>query len=133
MAVHINASAQRKSAFEEIQEQLVRDPSCALNQKLQLIMDVSTRWDSTCMMLIRAVRLRKAISQYCIENSSAKPFTLRPSEWKQIEYLIDLVRSFNFFTQTVGKTRAATLPYALSIYDELYERLAESRRRILAK
>jgi hypothetical protein len=33
----------------------------------------------------------------------------------------------------MGKTKGITLPYALGIYDELYKRLFESRRRLEAK
>jgi hypothetical protein len=79
------------------------------------------------------MRLRGAINKFCIEYSPAKPFTLSELEWKQIGYLIDLVRPFQFFTTTVGKTKSVTLPYALAIYDELFERLNESRRRLKAK
>ena len=96
-------------------------------------MDVSTRWDSTCTMMIRAVRLQEAINRFCTTFSYALPFSLSKLEWKQVGYLIDLVRPFNFFTTSVGKTRDITLPYALPIYDELFERLTESRRRLRGK
>ncbi len=77
--------------------------------------------------------LREAINKFCIKYSPAKAFALSKLEWKQIGYLIDIVRPFNFFTSTVGKTKSITLPYALPIYDELFERLNESRRRLKAK
>jgi hypothetical protein len=94
---------------------------------------VSTRWDSTAFMLIRAVRLQDTITKFCSEYFPAQPFSLIDQEWKQIKYLIDILRPFNFFTQTVSKTKGITLPYVLSIYDELFERLSESRRRLLVK
>jgi hypothetical protein len=84
-------------------------------------------------MMVRALHLRPAIDRYCREYSPATPFSLIDLEWRQIGYLVDLVRPFNFFTSTVGKTKGITLPYALGIYDELYERLFESRRRLEAK
>jgi hypothetical protein len=96
-------------------------------------MDVSTRWDSTCAMLVRAMRLREAITKYCNEHYQAKAFSLTNIEWMQIGYLIDILRPFNFFTTTVGKTKGITLPYGLGIFDELYERLTESRRRLSSK
>ena len=84
-------------------------------------------------MLVRAVRLQDAISKFCNEYRPAQCFTLSSEEWKQVKYLIDILRPFNFFTQTVGKTKGITLPYVLSIYDELFERLTESRRRLTIK
>jgi hypothetical protein len=96
-------------------------------------MDVATRWDSTVLMLIRAMRLRNAIDKFCEDYRIAHPFQILSVEWDQIGYLIDLLRPFNFFTTTIGKTKSITLPYALRIYDELYERLNESRRRLKAK
>jgi len=84
-------------------------------------------------MMLRAMRLRDPITRYCNIFSYAVPFSLSDSEWLQVGYLIDIVRPFNFFTSTVGKTRDVTLPYALPIYDELFERLTECRRRLNAK
>jgi hypothetical protein len=84
-------------------------------------------------MLTRAIKLRKAITRFCSEFYSARHFILKDKEWKQVEYLIDILRPFNFFTQTIGRTKSVTLPYVLSIYDELFERLFESRRRLQAK
>jgi hypothetical protein len=100
---------------------------------LQLIMDVSTRWDSTGLMMIRALRLRHIIDQYTRSFEYAQPFALSDSEWKKIQYLVDIVRPFNFFTTNIGRTKSITLPYALSIYNILFERLTESRRRLQTK
>ena len=44
-----------------------------------------------------------------------------------------IVRPFNYYTTNVGKTKGVTLPYGLSVFDELYECLVESRRRLKAK
>ena len=84
-------------------------------------------------MIIRAIRLREAIDLFCAEYAPAASLELSPIEWKQLGYLIDIIRPFNFFTTTVGKTKSVTLPYTLQIYDELFERLTESRRRLTAK
>jgi len=100
---------------------------------LQLIMDVSTRWDSTGLMMIRALRLRHIIDQYTRSFEYAQLFALSNSEWKKIEYLVDIVRPFNFLTTNIGRTKSITLPYALSMYDLLFERLTESRRRLQTK
>jgi hypothetical protein len=112
---------------------MIRSKRVQLERVLHLIIDVITRWDSTCHMIVRALHLRPVINRYCQEKEYATPFSLQETEWKQIEYLVDLVRPFNFLTSTVGKTKGITLPYALGIYDQLYESLFESRRRLVAK
>jgi hypothetical protein len=79
------------------------------------------------------MRLQEAINKFCTDEYTARFFYLSPLEWEQIGYLIDLVRPFNFFTTNIGKTKSVTLPYGLGIYDELFEQLTESRRRLKAK
>lgn len=133
LAVFVNSSAQRKYAFEQVQHRLIATSSSSLTRVLTLAMDVSTRWDSTGIMLVRAMHLRQAIDIYCTETANARHFALSSIEWQQIGYLIDIVRPFNFLTTTVGKTKGVTLPYGLNVFDELYERLNESHRRLKAK
>jgi hypothetical protein len=84
-------------------------------------------------MILRALRLKESINQFCSAYDPAKPFSFSALEWKKIGYLADLLRPFNFFTTTIGKTTSVTLPYALSIYDELFEHLQESRRVLTKK
>ena len=127
----MNASPQRKSAFATIQSAIRNTLSHSQNHTLNLVMDVATRWDSTCAMLIRALRLREAIGIYCQnDRNKAKHFVLSELEWDKIEYLVDLLRPFNFFTETVGKTKSVTIHNALRVYDALFERLVEYRRRL---
>lgn len=133
MSILINSSGQRRYRFEQCQLEYINDPQDPLDLVLALFMDVSTRWDSTGFMMTRSIRLRKPIDKFCQEYRPARFFALSEIEWKQIGYLIDLVRPFNFFTTTIGKTKGITLPYVLRIYDELFERLDESRRRLKAK
>jgi hypothetical protein len=129
----VNSSSQRKHRFEKVQRELLEESSHESSSVLQLVMDVSTRWDSTGTMIIRALRLRAAITEYTTCYHFARPFALSDMEWKKIGYLVDIVRPFNFFTTNVGRTKSITLPYTLSIYDVLFERLTESRRRLEAK
>jgi hypothetical protein len=65
------------------------------------------------MIIVRVVRLREAINLFCAEYAPVAPLALLRTEWKQIRYLINIIRLFNFFTTIVGKTKSVTLPYTL--------------------
>ena len=84
-------------------------------------------------MIIRVIRLCEAIDLFYTEYTPTAPLILLRTEWKQIGYLINIIRLFNFFIIIVRKTKSVTLPYTLQIYDELFKRLTESRRRLKAK
>ena len=61
LAILINSSGQRRHRFERVQRNMIDDPNSSLDRILVLIIDVSTRWDSTYLILIRILRLREAI------------------------------------------------------------------------
>lgn len=44
-------------------------------------------------------------------------------EWKQVEYLIDITKLFNFFTETIGASKEPTISYAFDVYTALFEHL----------
>jgi hypothetical protein len=66
-----------------------------------------------CIIIIRVVCLREAINLFCAEYTPTALLTLLRAKWKQIRYLINIIRLFNFFTIIVGKTKLVTLPYTL--------------------
>jgi hypothetical protein len=48
---------------------------------------------------------------------------LTSTEWKQLQYLIDIVRPFSFLTSTIGQTKEPTICHAFSIYNQLFNHL----------
>jgi hypothetical protein len=65
------------------------------------------------IIIIRVIRLREAINLFYAEYTSIALLTLLRTKWKQIKYLINIIRLFNFFTIIVEKTKSVTLPYTL--------------------
>ena len=68
-------------------------------QKLQLILDVSTRWNSTFMTLERLCQLQAPIRQILcnaqiVKPSSAIRLELRDSHWILIQSLVEKLRPF---------------------------------------
>jgi hypothetical protein len=97
---------------------------------LRLIQDVSTRWDSTLHMMLRAVLLQEAINKFTTEFTPANIFSISTQEWKHITYLIDVTRQFSFWTSNIGRASGARLGFVLPGYDELFEALEECTRRL---
>jgi hypothetical protein len=64
-------------------------------------------------MIIYIVRLREAINLFCAKYTPVVLLTLLRTKWKQIGYLINIIRLFNFFTIIIRKTKSVTLPYTL--------------------
>jgi hypothetical protein len=64
-----------------------------------------------------------SINEYTRLYSSAKHFRLSTIEWKQVEYLIDITKLFNFFTETIGTSKEPTIGYAFDVYTVLFEHL----------
>jgi hypothetical protein len=50
-----------------------------------------------------------------------------------IEYFINLIYFFNFYIILISKTKSYILSYVFWVYDYIFERLTESRRKLIAK
>ena len=72
------------------------------DRKLTLILDVSTKWNSSYDMLLRFKELNTAINWW-IENVSNKfaDFRLKVQKWHQVRYLIQLFRTFKIIIDFV--------------------------------
>ena len=108
------------------QKQYIKDGA----KVLRLIQDVSTRWDSTLHMMLRAVLLQEAIDKFTTEFTPANIFSISAQEWRHITYLIDVTRQFSFWTSNIGVASGARLGFVLPAYDELFEGLEECTRRL---
>lgn len=126
LTIWVNSSSVRREMFDKYQEVL---PG---KKPLRLIQDVATRWNSTFLMLVRALRLRSAIESYTEVIAHAQKFRLTNQEWNQCGIIVDITRLFNFMTESVGQNNS-TASYILPIYEELLEHLEESSRRLSAR
>lgn len=99
---------------------------------LKLFQDVASRWDLICHMLIRAHDLRAEIDEFCV-NFDVTYLRLDRNEWSQIEYLIDLLRSFFLFTKVLSVTRTSIIHIVFKIYNRLFEHLKKIKLRLLRK
>ena len=60
-------------------------------------------------------------------------FTLHLNEWKQIKYIIDLTRLFNFFITNISTSLGLTVYYTLRVYHTLLLKLYKTRTKLRYK
>lgn len=85
-------------------------------------------------MLIRARELKDTITDFLeTQFPAAQALKLSLKEWKQIEYLIDLVKPFAFFTHKIGTSSGPTVHHVYNIYEALFSHLEQSKNRLEKK
>jgi hypothetical protein len=92
----VNSSPQRRSAFREHQKKHYEGQSNGAHPDLSilaLLTDVRTRWNSTYLMLCRALLLRKAIDDWVHhEEQYRETLRMTPEEWKMVEDIIAILK-----------------------------------------
>ena len=80
-------------------------------------------------MLVRARKLRAAIEIF-LTKEDVKWLRLDNTEWKQVEYLIDLTKPFCVFTTQIGRSRQPTVHQIFNVYNQLFTYLKEARNKL---
>lgn len=81
------------------------------------------------IMLTRALRLRKALQAWFLENVDEQIKVLRVElhEWCHIEYIIRLVRPFAMISDKLGATSGPTIHLTQAVYMELQDHVHEEQ------
>ena len=83
-------------------------------------------------MLKRTHKLRSDIDVYQREFNCPE-LVPNLTQWKQIEYLLDITRPFMIYTNAIGKTRGPTIHNAFETYDHLFDHIEKSTDRLEPK
>jgi hypothetical protein len=83
-------------------------------------------------MLKRMRRLQTEIDIYQQEFNCPE-LVPTSTQWKQIEYLLDLTRPFMLYTNAIGKTRGPTIHNAFETYDHLFDHIEIAADRLVPK
>src|SRR5213075_1091926 len=89
---------------------------------------VPTRWNSAYAMCERAVYLRKAIDMYVKEQHYFQ-LEISQSEWKQIEFLLDILEPFKQCSDRMEATKCHGIEKVFWIYETQFNevnRIAEA-------
>jgi len=112
----VRNSPQERKIFSDIVSSTL--PGSPLN----LLLDVKTRWNSTYLMLKRALDLQKAVEMYLLRNEKIKAdCTLSSVEWMALSEVVTLLEPMEEATRYLSKSKYPTISIALSIYAGLIE------------
>jgi hypothetical protein len=94
--------------------------------KLALIRDILIRWNSTFIMLERAILLKDAYQSMCQNEQNLGAYSLEDEEWIYLERLLALLREFDHMTKMVSASVGfPTINRAMSVYNALIDTLEE--------
>ncbi len=95
-----------------------------------------TRWNSTFIMLVRALRLPPEIYYWTSAESSSRLFAdmhLSEEEWDHVRYLVALLYPYYLWTEKLSKTTGPTIHKAWAVYTALFEHLVQAEGSLLRK
>jgi len=131
MSIAVGASPQRRQHFIKIQNNRVKIPTT-------LLYDVKTRWNSTLNILERSVRLREFTKDWLQTYAEFTPLWSTPEDWRQIEYILEVLQPIRFWTLWRSKTRGVTIHRVFQVYQDIFDHLETQisnleRKRMLWK
>ena len=86
--------------------------------------DILIRWNSTFIMVERAIILKDAYQSMCQNEPSLGAYSLEEEEWIYLDRLCELLREFNAMTKAVSASvRFPTINRAMSVYNALIDTL----------
>ncbi len=145
--MYINASENQKESFfklqrsnlvkkQKIQEILIfsikKQKRIRRARSLKFFQNVVFRWDFICHMLIRVHDLRSEITQFCVKWD-VNYLLLKNEEWSQIEYFIELLKSFCLFIKILNTTHTITINIVFKIYNRFFKHLKRAKSRLARK
>jgi len=114
MSIAVGASPQWHQHFIEIQNDRV-------NISTTLLYNVKTRWNSTLNMLERCVRLQEFTKDWLQTYAKFRPLWSTPDEWRQIEYILEVLQPIRFWTLWMSKTRGVTIHRVFQVYQDIFD------------
>ena len=133
IAAHINNSNFRKKRFCEMQKKMILQSKCEHFRVLKIFQNVNTRWNSTCHMLIWAHQLQEILKEYHHKHDETNYLKIIKLKWKQMKYLIDFIKTFNFFMKFIDKTISSTIHMIFFIYNKLFDHLDKAKTKLIDK
>ena len=127
IAVAVNASPKRLELFRKLQTG---------GGSVILLQDVRTRWNSTYLMLCRALRLQRTVSEWLCHPDTPQQFSrldLERIEWDRIRYLIVLLEPYYICTLSLSKTSGPSISQAWLCYNTLFEHIETQKKRLSRK
>ena len=84
-----------------------------------MIRDVSTRWNSTLLMLDRALALKGYIRYWVERYPAYRGLLLTEDEWLLVEDVLEILYPFRFYTLWISTTKSVTIHRSLEVYNSI--------------
>jgi DNA repair ATPase RecN len=97
-----------------------------------MIQNVWTRWNNIFEMLKKAHLLRDTIEEWLIHTIVLKLQCLKltTNEWKQIETIIDILRSFQQITNSLDSSTQSIIHIAWIVYNTMHAHLKNCSQKL---
>jgi len=110
------ASPPPRQHFIEIQDNGVKIPTT-------LLYDITTGWNSTLNMLERAVRLCEFTKDWLLTYAEFTTLWSTLEEWRQIEYILEVLQPIRIWTLSMSKTRCVTIHQVFQVFQDIFDHL----------
>ncbi|MBW0475260.1 hypothetical protein O181_014975 [Austropuccinia psidii MF-1] len=119
----LNQSLQQREKFNTTVKLIYNDykPTKATN----LLLHVCTRWNSTYEMLVRALILEEAYSQF-FSLPNMQSYQLNALKWGKVKIMIDFLEPLYKATQIICGSKYQTISHALPLYILLIRRIEQA-------
>lgn len=100
---------------------------------LSPILDVSTRWNSSCDMIDVALQMRAALEFFCTTDSKLQLLNLTTTEWDLLNTIRKYLMYFKTLSTTLCGDKYITLPLVILGFNLLLDKLETSIQSINEK
>lgn len=114
----IKGSPKRTQTFEDIQKML--QPNI---RPLKLVADVSTRWNSTYLMLRRVLKLKEPISKALLNMPDLRNIEI---DWEQLEEILDFLKPMHDMTVKFSEQNQNPISLIAPILPHLSQEMSKS-------
>ena len=98
--------------------------------KLELKVDVQTRWHSTAVMLHRALTLQPAITQWLSQTQTLDSLALKDCKWAEIELILCLLKPFYDCSLQLMVAKGITIHLTYKVYDYLFDHIEQMKQQL---
>lgn len=112
----IRGSPQRRSIFRKQCEDMNIKPK-------ELLLDVSTRWNSTLAMLCRVQELKEPWRRTIQKIPKLRRYLINIDEWLKVEALMRVLEPFKQATEMLSITHSPTISHTSAVYQMLFDHL----------
>jgi hypothetical protein len=123
LVVKVRSSPQRREKFA------IYIDNAKLPQ-LELLIDVKTRWNSTFMMIERALTLRQPLHDISTLLPELIVYKLNEDEWETLGVVCKLLEKFSLASQYFTGDQYPTLTAAIPGYNFLLDKLEDAQKTL---